>query len=65
MRYKYFLRRVLDTGDIQRVPFDPSHYNAVGVGYSPAIGMPQLEAHQLVNRWNVLQSIQRFIYGLE
>jgi hypothetical protein len=65
MRPTHFLRRVLDTDDVQRIPFDATHYSATGVGYSPAIGMPELEAHQLINKWNVSQAKQRFVYAIE
>lgn len=65
MRPTHFLRRIVPTGDVQRIPFDSTHYKAAGVGYSPAVGMPTLEAYQLVNKWNVQQIEQKYVYALE
>lgn len=65
MRPTTYLRRTLETEDTERMPFEREHYSAVGVPYSPLAGLPELEAHQLVNGWNLGQHKQRFVYALE
>lgn len=64
-RITHYLRKALDTGTVERLPFTREHYASAGLPYSPAIGMPILEAHQLVNHWNVSQDQQRTMYALE
>lgn len=61
MRFKGYMRR-LPGYHPEFVEFDLYHYKAAGVGYSPAIGMPVLEAHQLLNWWNSLGT--RYVYWL-
>lgn len=61
MRFQTFTRRILSDGSTEVLEFTPDHYREAGVGYSPAVGMPQLEAYQLVNRWN---HNSRFVYTL-
>lgn len=66
MRFKGFTRRVLGTFSQQEsfVEFTPEHYKLVGVGYSPALGMPVLEAYELINKWNAQQHRQGIVYYL-
>jgi lipid A disaccharide synthetase len=63
MRFKGYMRRVLGHGDTEFVPFEPEHYKQVGVMPSPYVGMPVLEAFQLVNLWN--QQANKFVFWLE
>lgn len=63
MRPTHYLRKTLASGEIARVPFDKSHYDEAGVPFSPLAGVPELEAHQLVNKWNH-QTDQRIVYAL-
>ena len=67
MRFKQFHRRDLrtdGTGDLT-LEFDREHYTAAGVGYAPAIGIPMLEAYELINKWNAQQVVrQNFVYYL-
>lgn len=65
MRPTYYLRKSVDSGSVERVPFERSHFAEAGVPPSLASGMPQLEAYQLVNNWNKVQMTQRFVYALE
>ena len=65
MSHPTYLRKVLATGEIQRVPFSAEHYKSAGVPEAPALGMPVLEAFQTVNRLNVSQYEQRYVYALE
>ncbi len=65
MRPITYLRRTLETDSIERLAFEPQHYSAIGIGYSPLAGLPELEAHQLINKMNSNQHIQRFVYTLE
>lgn len=65
MRPTHYLRRNLETGEIQRIPFDASHYSEAGLLPSISAGFPLLEAYQLANKWNLAQSAQRFVYGLD
>lgn len=65
MRYKYYLRRTIPSGEIQRLPFDAAHYKIAGVPFAQMGGMPVLEAFQLVNHLNVNQTSQTYVYGLE
>ncbi len=66
MRYTHYLRKVLATGEVQRIPFAPSHYTQAGLLPSTGSGMPVLEAHQIVNKWNISQDgLQAYVYGLE
>lgn len=62
---RFFLCKILSTGDVQRVPFEHQHYAEAGVPPAVMAGMPKLEAYQLVNKWNVNQNDQRFVYALE
>jgi hypothetical protein len=63
MRFTHYLRKLLVTGSVERLPFDESHFREVGM--STMSGMPILEAYQLVNKWNVDQNSQRFMFALE
>ncbi len=64
MRFTKFYRRVLASGLVEAVPFAPEHFREAGVGYAPVAGMPILEAFQLVNKWNLSQSDQQFVFAL-
>jgi hypothetical protein len=64
-RPTYYFQRSLTSGDIHQIAFTSKHYAAVGVPYSPLAGMPELEAYQLINKWNTQQVDQRFVYGIE
>lgn len=64
-RPRQYLRKILDTGTVERVDFESAQYDEAGVPRSTLAGMPLLEAHQLVNKWNKAQTIQRIVYALE
>jgi hypothetical protein len=63
MRFTHYLRKLLATESVERLPFDASHFKEAGM--STMSGMPILEAYQLVNKWNVDQNSQRFMFALE
>lgn len=65
MRFTHYLRRILATGTVERVQFDAPQFREAGVPASIMSGMPLLEAHQLVNKWNVQQDPQKFVFALE
>lgn len=65
MRPTHYLRKYLDTGSVERLPFDQSQYKEAGLPFSPLAGVPELEAHQLVNKWNINQNTQTYLYALE
>jgi hypothetical protein len=65
MAHPSYLRKILATGEVERVPFTAEHYAAVGVPAALYHGIPVLEAHQLINRWNVNQLEQNYVYALE
>ena len=64
MRQTHFLRRSLEDGEIQRIPFAPGDYQQAGVPYASVGGMPVLEAYQLVNNWNVSQAEQQYVFAV-
>lgn len=64
MAKRTYLQRTIVTGEIIEFPFMPNDYLNAGVLPSTAAGMPILEAYQLVNRWNVSQADQQFVYAL-
>jgi len=55
MRYLGYFRMSLVTGETDRLDFNNSHFAEVGMR-SQSIGMPQLEALELVNKWNRSES---------
>jgi hypothetical protein len=65
MPHPTYLRKVLATGEIQRIPFTAEHYKTAGVLPAMLSGLPVLEAYQAVNRFNVSQQDQRYVYALE
>jgi hypothetical protein len=65
MRYKYFLRKHLSNGEVQRLPFEPVHFQGAGIPFAQMGGMPVLEAYQLVNSLNISQPEQKYVYALE
>lgn len=64
MRYKTYKRKNLATGVVTTVHFSESHYTEVGLFPALVGGMAQLEAHQLINKWNSSRSRPKFIYSL-
>jgi hypothetical protein len=64
MRYINYYRRHLSSGETEILPFTREHFSEAGIGYSSLGGMPMLEAYQLVNKWNMNQPTQRYVYGL-
>jgi hypothetical protein len=65
MAHPTYLRKVLATGKIQRIPFTAEHYKTAGVLPAMLSGLPVLEAYQTVNRLNVSQHDQQYVYALE
>lgn len=61
----YYYQRILATGEVTVHPWHASHFREAGVSPMPLGGMPILEAFQLVNKWNISQTPQRYVYGLE
>lgn len=63
MRYKnYYVYDVL-TKQKDCLLFDPLHYKEMGFDErTAALGMPILEAHQLVNRWNTMDKGENNVY---
>lgn len=59
-----FLRKELETGQVQRLEFTPEHFAAVGFS-AELREMPILEAHQIVNQLNISQEPQRYVYALD
>lgn len=51
MKYKGYKCLVLHTGEVLDRQFDESHFKQVGLPVM-SVGMPQLEALELVNKWN-------------
>ena len=64
MNKQTYLCKVVSTGEVFERPFEPAHYREVGIAPRTLGGMPVLEAYQLVNRWNIVQASQRFVYAL-
>ena len=60
-----YLRKVISTGAVDCFPFKAEHFGQVGLQPNSLGGMPQLEAYQLVNRMNLEQDHQQYVYGLE
>lgn len=65
MAFHSYLRKDVSSGSIERVSFRDEHYKEAGLRVMRLFGMPILEAYQLVNKWNVSQLAQRFVYALE
>lgn len=62
--FKGFYRRNLETGEVEYFQFSPEHFQEAGFSASLA-GMPILESHQLVNKWNMNQDYPMpFVYVL-
>jgi len=59
------MRRVIGEPVPEAMEFGPEHYREAGVGFAPGAGMPLVEAHQLINRWNRNQFEHCFVYWLE
>lgn len=62
MRYKTYIRKMAGFAP-ETYTFAEHHYQEAHVAFTPAAGMPILEAHQLVNKWNKDQN--RFVYILD
>jgi hypothetical protein len=60
MRYKTYYKLLEFDPKPTVLPFSPEHYKEAGMPYSPEAGMPVLEAHQLVNKWNRKTSAFKF-----
>lgn len=65
MRPTHYLIKNLETEHVSRIPFTRDNFEAMGVPYSPLAGMPELEAYQLINQWNISQHEQQRMYGLD
>lgn len=65
MRFKGFMRKFLGGGIAEFCGFQSEHFKEAGLMPMPAAGMPVLEAHELVNKWNMGQTDPRFMYWLE
>ena len=65
MRFTHYLRRILATGTVERMQFDVPQFREAGVPASVMSGMPLLEAYELVNKWNLQQEQQHFVFALE
>lgn len=63
MRYKSYFERILETGEVRELSFGPEQFKTMGL-LPVSIGMPELEALQLINRWNRTQQQVRFLYWL-
>lgn len=61
-RFYTYIRKLIETGQIETCEFAPEHFMQAGFR-RPMTAMPVLEAHELVNRWNREQ--KRFVYWLE
>ena len=64
-RFNRYMRKILKTGKVESLLFDAEHYAQAGLLFSPLAGMPQIEAYELINKWNINQVKQEFVYGLE
>jgi hypothetical protein len=64
-RYRTYFRRILETGEVNECEFSEDHFREAGVPVTPNFGMPLLEAHELVNKWNRCQITSRFMFWLE
>lgn len=64
MRHKTYLTKHLNTGIVEELPWDRNHFQKVGLS-SDLSAMPILEAHQLVNNWNLNQDPQTRVYALK
>jgi len=63
--HTHVLARDIISGSIKRIQFGKEDYREAGVNYAPLAGLPQLEAYQLVNFWNIRQHSQRYVFALE
>lgn len=61
MRFQYYCVRT-PSGPVHKVLFEAHHYNYKGVPVS-SLGMPLLEAYEMVNEWN--RTIPNYQYWLE
>lgn len=64
MRFQTYIRKRIENGEAQVIPFGPDDFREAGIGYAPIAGMPLLEAHQFVNRRNAEQERPRYLYCL-
>ncbi len=65
MAHPSYLRKTVKTGKVERVLFSAEQYQRAGFSGVLLSGMPLLEAHQLINQWNVSQQKQESVYALE
>ena len=64
MRFKEYWIKNLSTNTVERVRFSANDFTECGLQYAPQSGMPLLEAYQLINKWNLQQSVQVYVYAL-
>ena len=63
MIYRHYYRRLNRNGsEVDKFQFEPAHFTRMGL--KPQAGMPVLEAHELVNRFN-REGNGTFTYFLE
>lgn len=62
MRYRTYQRKMLSSGQVRECEFDSTHFKEAGLP-TMSVGMPQLEALELVNKWN--REPKTFVYWLE
>jgi len=63
MRHKTYVRKILATGETERLAFEQSHYTEAHTLYTPLVGMHEASALELVNKWN--RSSDRCKYWIE
>jgi hypothetical protein len=65
-RVRYYYRLFLISGAVEQLPFDESHANELydmGMGdFDLALGMNELGALRLVNKWNASHQARNFLY---
>jgi hypothetical protein len=64
LRHTHFYRIHVTNGTNELVPFGPEHFQHMGLHYAPMAGMSQLEAYELVNKWNLQHKGEHYVYGL-
>lgn len=65
-RYRGYMRTPVGSGSPAECrDFLETHYREAGVPPSPLAGMPILEAHELVNKWNRDQVSPRYVFWLQ
>ena len=62
MRHTHYNRLCLDTDQLDVLPFIPEHFRERGIPSTPMVGMHELEALMLLNKWNRAQHRVRYVY---